>query len=573
MKNPKYLHYVPKRIGIFGLCILASCSTKTETLFTPLPVGAAGIGFQNTLTEGGPINILDYLYFYNGGGTAMGDINNDGLPDLFFSANQKPNGLYLNKGNLTFENITKKAGVQGNSSWNTAAVMADVNADGWLDIYVTAVVGIHGFTGHNELYINNKDNTFTEMAAAHGLDIQAFCTTANFFDYDLDGDLDLFLLNHAVHTEGSFGKASLREKRDKKTGDRLLRNDNGHFNDVSIAAGIYGGINGYGLGLSVADFNSDGYPDIYVGNDFHEDDYYYINNGNGTFTNKIKQFFGHTSRFSMGNDVADINHDGRPDLISLDMLPEDETVLKSSEGDDTYQTLQMRTQQYGYHYQYSRNMLFLNGGGNPFSETALLAGVAATDWSWSALFGDYDQDGEQDLFISNGIPKRPNNSDFVRFVSNGKIKATMNKTRLVDRQALQMMPSGAVHNYYFKGNGDGSFNNISQKAIPNSKTVSGATAVGDLDNDGDLDIVTNNLNGPPGIYINNTNTSARFLKLKFNSSAKNPFGIGTKAFVYHNGKLQFKQLFPNRGWQASSEPMLHFGLGTVEVIDSVKIIW
>ena len=358
---------------------------------------------------------MDYLYFYNGGGIAIGDINGDELPDIFFSGNQVKNRLYLNRGDLNFEDISEKAGISGNSSWNTGAVMGDVNGDGLLDIYVCAVVGINGFGGYNELYINNGDTTFTESAAKFGLDFDTYSSSAAFLDYDLDGDLDIYLLNHAVHTQESYGHADLRFKRNYQTGDKLLRNDNGTFTDVSEAAGIFGGPNGYGLGVAIADFNQDGYPDIYVGNDFHEDDYYYINNGDGTFKEALKDYFGHTSRFSMGNDVADINHDGWPDIISLDMLPEDETVLKSSEGDDNVQTQKLRTRQFGYHYQFPRNMLFVNQQGGSYTETALQSGIAATDWSWSALLEDFDQDGEQDIFISNGIPKRPNDLDYIKF--------------------------------------------------------------------------------------------------------------------------------------------------------------
>jgi len=554
------------------LILLASCN-KGGSLFENPEPKKTGVDFTNTLTSSEDLSILDYLYFYNGGGVSIGDINNDGLPDIFFTGNQVKNKLYLNKGDLKFEDISSAAGIEGKSDWNTGATMADVNGDGLLDIYVCAVVGINGFNGFNELYINNGDNTFTESAAKYGLDFDSYSSNATFFDYDLDGDLDMYLLNHAVHTQNSFGRFDLRYERRYETGDKLLRNDNGKFKDVSEEAGVYGGINGYGLGLAVADFNQDGYPDIYVGNDFHEDDYYYLNNGDGTFTESLKQYFGHTSRFSMGNDVADINNDGRPDLLSLDMLPEDEVALKSSEGDDNVQTQKMRIDRFGYHYQFTRNMLFVNQPDGNFMETALMSGIAATDWSWSALFGDYDLDGHQDVFISNGIPKRPNDLDFIKFVSNDQIQQKIDNTKLVDQQALELMPSGNVHNYVFKGSKDLQFQNMSDKWITKDTLVSGATAMGDLDGDGDLDLVTNNINQPASLYINKTNDKGHYLKVRFDYNEKNKFGLGTKVYAYVDGGLQFKELFPTRGFQASSEPMVHFGFQNVEQIDSLKIIW
>ncbi|MGB5821968.1 MAG: VCBS repeat-containing protein [Saonia sp.] len=560
-------------IGILSLFILAGCGKKKGELFSNPEPNETGITFANTLVESNELNILDYLYFYNGGGVALGDINNDGLPDIFFSGNQVKNKLYLNKGNLKFEDITDSAGVQGNSSWNTGAVMGDVNGDGFLDIYVCAVVGLNGFDGHNELYLNNGDGTFTESSAEYGLDFDTYSSSAAFLDFDLDGDLDMYLLNHAVHTQESFGKADLRYKRNYQTGDKLLRNDGGKFIEVSEAAGIYGGINGYGLGIAIADFNQDGYPDIYVGNDFHEDDYYYLNNGDGTFTESLREYFGHSTRFSMGNDIADINHDGLPDIISLDMLPEEEIPLKSSEGDDNIQTLNLRTKRYGYHYQFTRNMLHINRSNGQFMETALLSGIAATDWSWSALFGDYDQDGEQDVFISNGIPKRPNDLDFIKFVSDEQIRKKINNTKLVDQQALDLMPSGSAHNYVFQGTDELRFLDKSDRWIARDTTISGATAVGDLDNDGDLDIITNNINSPATLYVNKTNGKTNYLKLKFNYEKGNPFGIGTKVYSYHQGKLQYKELYTVRGFQASSEPIIHFGYGTTTQVDSLKIVW
>ena len=560
-------------IGILLALVLIGCTSREGELFYNPTVKETGLSFENVLTETDDLNILDYLYFYNGGGVAVGDINNDGLTDIFFSGNMGENKLYINKGDLKFEDITELAGVAGNSSWNTGSVMGDVNGDGLLDIYVCAVVGINGFDGYNELFINQGDSTFEESASEYGLDFDSYSSSATFLDYDLDGDLDIYLLNHAVHTQESFGKADLRLKRNYQTGDKLLRNENGKFLDVSEEAGIFGGVNGYGLGVAVSDFNQDGYPDIYVGNDFHEDDYYYLNNGDGTFTEGIKKYFGHTTRFSMGTDVADINHDGWPDILSLDMLPEDETVLKSSEGDDNIQTQKLRIKKFGYHYQFTRNMLHLNQPGSSFAEIALYSGIAATDWSWSGLFGDYDQDGEQDLFISNGIPKRPNDLDFINFASNDQIKKKINNTKLVDQQALNMMPSANVHNYLFKGTSDLLFEDKSGSWIINDTLISGATAVADFDNDGDLDLVTNNINSPASLYINKTDGNSNYLKIELKYSPLNSFGIGTKVFSYHNGILQYKELYPIRGFQSSSEPIIHFGYGKTAKVDSLKIVW
>lgn len=572
--NQKFLHWMSRcSLCILFAVVLWGCGPKEGEIFRNPSPSETGIDFQNTVKESDDLNILDYLYFYNGGGVAIGDINGDGLPDVFLSGNQVENRLYLNEGNLKFRDITETAGIAGKSTWNTGAIMGDINGDGLLDIYVCAVVGINGFNGQNELFINNGDNTFTESAAEFGLDFDTYSSSAALLDYDLDGDLDMYLLNHAVHTQESYGKAEVRQKRNIQSGDRLLRNDGDIFVDVSEEAGIYGGANGYGLGIAIADFNQDGYPDIYVGNDFHEDDYYYINNGNGTFSEQLRSHFGHTTKFSMGNDVADINHDGWPDLISLDMLPEDEKVLKSSEGDDLTQTQILRVARFGYHYQYSRNMLFVNQQNAPYSETAIQSGIAATDWSWSALFGDYDQDGEQDIFISNGIPKRPNDLDFIKFASDEQIKNKLNNTKLVDQQAINMMPSGVTHNYVFKGGEDMKYQDMSGKWTVKDTLISGATAMADLDNDGDLDLIANTLNSPATLYINKTDTKANYLKLRFNYTEKNKFGIGTKVFAYLNGQLQYKELYTVRGFQASSEPMVHFGFGKQEKIDSLKIVW
>ena len=559
-------------LTLFLAAFLSSCQ-QGDQLFELRKPQKSGVQFANNLDTDQDIGILDYLYYYNGGGVAIGDINNDSLPDIFFTANQGPNQLYLNKGGLQFENISTQAGVEGKSSWNTGSVMADVNGDGWLDIYVCAVVGIQGFRGHNELFINQKDGTFKESAAQFGLDQDSYSSSAAFFDFDLDGDLDLYLLNHAVHTQESFGRVDLREKRIYETGDKLFRNEGGKFVDVSEEAGIYGGVNAYGLGLCISDFNKDGYPDIFVGNDFHEDDYFYLNNGDGTFTESLRNFFGHTSRFSMGNDAADLNFDGRPDLVSLDMLPQDEFALKSTEGDDNLQTQKMRIEQYGYHYQFTRNMLYINQEKGGFMEAALSSGIAATDWSWGALFADFNLDGRQDLFITNGIPQRPNDLDFIRFVSDEQIKNKIDNTRIVDQEALELMPNGFADNYIFEGQAELQFLDRSQDWLPKGAKVSNSVAWGDLDRDGDLDLVTNNLNEVASLYINTGKKKGHHLVISLRGETPNSWGIGSQVTVFADGKQHYRELFPNRGFQASSEPKLFFGLGEIERIDSVQVVW
>ncbi|MDQ4140645.1 MAG: VCBS repeat-containing protein, partial [Bacteroidota bacterium] len=402
-------------------------------LFEQADSSKTGITFNNKLQETKDFNILSYLYYYNGAGVAIGDVNQDGLTDLFFVSNQGKNKLYLNKGNFKFQDISESAGIGGFADWKTGVTMADVNGDGWLDIYVCAVGNYKGLEGSNELYINNGVGpdgqvSFTEKAADYGLDFSGFATQAAFFDYDRDGDLDVYLLNHAVHTARSYDRVTARNLRDNEAGDYLLQNqlitNKGaapkgapvKFKDVSQEAGIYGAAMGYGLGIAVSDFNHDGWDDIYVSNDFHEDDYYYLNNGNGTFTESVKEHFRHLSRFSMGNDAADINNDGYPDLMTLDMYPEDEKIEKESMGEDPID-IYLYKLQFGYFNQYSRNCLQLNLDGQKFSDIGLMAGVAATDWSWSTLLADYDNDGRKDIFITNGIVRRPNNLDYIKFAS------------------------------------------------------------------------------------------------------------------------------------------------------------
>jgi hypothetical protein len=572
MTNPECTGSPGKLCFILVLLLtLFACSRKDPMLFKMIHADESGIDFVNRVKDGEDANILDYMYFYNGGGVSVGDINNDSLPDLFFVANQQENALYLNEGNMKFQDITEQAGIAGHSDWNTGSVMADVNNDGLLDIYVMAVVGLCGFEGRNELYINQGDASFREEASLYGLDFQTYSGSAAFFDYDQDGDLDMYLLNQAVHTSDSYGPSSLRYLPDDESGDRLMKNQGGRFVDVSKRAGLLGGPIGYGLSVGIADFNNDGWDDIYVGNDFHEDDYYYTNNGDGTFSEGLREHFGVVSRFSIGQDLADINGDGFVDILTLDILPDTEEKLKASRVTERIDVQKSRAAM-GYHPQYMRNMLQMNRGGEFFSEEAFMRGVAASDWSWSGLLADLDLDGYLDLFISTGIERRPNDLDYIAFISSEQIRDKLSKTNLVDREAIQAMPSGAAHNYVFRGDGWG-FINKSGRWMPSDTLKSNGAAYADLDNDGDLDLVVNNFGSSPVIYRNNSAGDKHFLKLRFSYLEGNRFGIGTKVLLYDRGRLQMRQLHCTRGFQSSVEPVLHFGLGTSERVDSLLVIW
>ncbi len=577
-----------------GLLGVASCkSDKNEkTLFQKLDSAQTGIGFVNKLPEADEkLNILEYLYYYNGAGTAAGDINNDGLTDLFFVSNQGKNKLYLNKGNWKFEDISEKAGIGGFADWKTGVTMADINGDGLLDIYVCAVGNYKGLEGANELYINNGDLTFTEKAADYGLDFTGFATQAAFFDYDKDGDLDMYLLTHAVHTARSYEYVSTRTLKNNEAGDYLfenpLVNKEGkkaiRFTDVSAKAGIYQAIMGYGLGVAVSDLNNDGWDDIYVSNDFHEDDYYYINNQDGTFTESVKESFQHLSRYSMGCDIADVNNDGLMDVMTLDMYPEEESVEKSSQGEIPLDIYEYQLNEYGYYYQFSRNCLQINLSGKKFTDVAALAGVVATDWSWSPLLADYDNDGIKDLFVSNGIVKRPNNLDYLKYVYTDSVKyAMINGMKQYDKQAIANMPEGKVHNYAFKGTAQLQFQDKSSDWGFTEANISNGAVYADLDNDGDLDLITNNINSPAGVYENQVRSGnkdapvanqANYLKIKLEGAAPNTFGVGAKVIVVQKGNRQVQELMPTRGFLSSVEPVLTFGLGKDTILDSVLVVW
>jgi len=562
---------------VFFLTFFLSCR-QSNPLFTSVSSSTTNINFTNKVEERDLFNILYYLYFYNGGGVATGDINNDGLTDLYFTANSKGgNKLYLNKGNFKFEDITEKATVAGTADWCSGVTMADVNADGFLDIYVSAASQHHGLKGHNELFINNGNGTFTESADKYALNFSGFGTQAAFFDYDHDGDLDCYLLNHSQKPNANIADTSNRRKMDSLSGDRFYRNDfntAGRFTDVSAQAGIYQSSLGYGLGIAIADINNDGWDDIYIGNDFHENDYYYINNGNGTFTESGAKHFRHYSRFSMGNDIADYNNDGQPDVVTVDMLPPDEKTLKTYGSDENLDTYKFKLMGHGYQNQFSKNCLQRNNGnGISFSETGLQSGISATDWSWSPLFADFDNDGNKDLFISSGIVKRPVDLDYVRFVSDLVMKMDIDKTNAFDKMAIDKMPDGASHPFLFKGDGTISFKDMSDEwGTAKMKGYFNGAAYADLDNDGNLDLIMNCLNAKAVILKNNTKNK-NSLTISFKGDSLNRFGIGAKVYVFQKNKLQYQQLMLTRGFQSSTDTRLHFGLDSVTVADSLLVVW
>jgi enediyne biosynthesis protein E4 len=559
-----------------------SCSPgekECNSLFSLLSPSATHVDFINQLTENEQFNIIQYLYFNNGAGVAAGDINNDGLVDLYFTANQTSNKLYLNKANFKFEDITEAAGVAGKGDWKTGVTMADVNGDGLLDIYVCEVGKYKTITGRNQLFINQGNLTFKDEAREYGLDFQGFSTQAAFFDYDRDGDLDMYLLNHSVHTSRSYGSVNLRIEHDSLAGDRLYRNDEVDgkrvFHDVTRQAGILSSQIGYGLGVNIGDISNDGYPDIYISNDFHENDYLYINNGDGTFSERLTEMIAHTSRSSMGNDVGDINNDGLLDIMVLDMMPDEEKIRKQSGGEEDYELSQIKLK-YGYYYQFVRNTLQLNLGGGMFSEIGQLAGVYSTDWSWSPLFCDVDNDGWKDLFITNGIYRRANDLDYVRFLTKDKQFAlSPDKGGVPDKELYEQMPLYPNVNYIFKNNKDLTFTNKAAAWGFNDRSFSNGSTYADLDNDGDLDLVVNNINEKAFLYRNNASGSLdnHFLSVLLKGKGLNTRGTGARVTVYCGAQKQITEQFSTRGFLSATSDILHFGLGPTEFIDSIRVRW
>ncbi|GAA4273077.1 VCBS repeat-containing protein [Aquimarina gracilis] len=550
--------------------------------FSILPSTHTGVSFTNTLLETPELNILRYLYYYNGAGIAVGDFNNDEFEDLFFVSNQGENKLYLNQKGLRFKDVTPGI-LKDNKGWSTGVTVVDINNDGLLDIYVCKVGHYREIKGKNKLFINQGVDhkgvpKFKEDASTYNLDISSLSTQTIFFDYDLDGDLDMYLLNHSVHPNRTYGKGSKRKQIDALAGDRLYQNRNGKYVDVTRYAGIFQGAIGYGLGVSTSDINNDGYPDIYVGNDFFENDYLYINQKNGTFKEIVtsQHSIQHTSHFSMGVDIADINNDGLTDILSLDMLPEDAVTYKSSGTEHSFPIYNQYLKN-GYQPQYMQNALQLNRGNNQFSEIAFYSGIAATEWSWAPLIADYDNDGYKDIFISNGIKGATNDMDFINFIANENIQKRIEKGMTKEDLALiNELPSKKTTNYFYQNNKDLTFNDVSNTWLENMPSYSNGAIYADLDNDGDLDIVTNNINQEAFIYENRsalTKDQNNYIQLKLKGPENNTDAIGAKVFVYNQDKVQIAEVYRTRGYLSSVSSIVHFGFGNQNTIDSIKIQW
>lgn len=551
---------------------------KAEIYFSNVPADSSGLHFSNDLTYSDDLNIIEYLYYYNGGGVALGDINNDGLDDIYFTANQGSDRLYLNLGNLKFKDITEDAGIQTDSSWSSGVTMEDVNNDGLIDIYVSKVGNYKTLKAHNLLYINQGNTTFREASTQYGLDFSGLSTQSAFFDYDNDGDMDMYLLNHSVHTPRSYGNITTRTKKDSLSGDRFFENKLNEgkalFEDVTEASGIYSSALGYGLALTIADINADGLLDIYVGNDFHENDYLYINQGDKSFKESVATYLDQTTRFTMGVDIADINNDLLPDIFTLDMMPFDAKIFMKSGGEDSDKVNQIKAN-FGFREQYARNMFQLNTGKGHFTDIALMTETHATDWSWSPLIQDYDNDGLNDIFITNGIYKRPNDLDYINFISSIDFaKYQQDKQDEIEKKLIDQMPTVNSSNIVFKNNGNFDFERLTTHAglVP---SYSNGAAYSDLDNDGDLDLVVNNINEKASLLENKSDPDRKNNFVSFSlmgdDGLRNP--NGAKLIVYAGDKTFMKTLNVVRGFQSSSTRTLHFGLGQLEKIDSVQVEW